>query len=113
MIDSYRFGMMKIRGTSYASDLVILPSRIISDWWRKRGHHLELTDITSFLDEIHETAVIGTGRFNMMKVSDELIHAMDERGITTIILPTSKAWKRFNELYDADSNITGMFHLTC
>lgn len=113
MIDSYHFGEMWIEGIRYRNDLAILPSRIESNWRRTRGHQLQMEDIKSFLDEIGEFVVIGTGRIGMMKVSDDIINELEKQGITVIVKPTSEAWKQFNALHNADMTVTGMFHLTC
>ena len=113
MINAYRFGVMQVQNSTYGKDLVILPSRIVPNWRRLRGHVLDLADIRVFLDEIGDVVVIGTGLFDMMKVSDNVIQELERHGISVVVFPTSKAWKQFNKFHSDGANVTGMFHLTC
>lgn len=33
-IERYSFGSISVGGRSYTSDLIVLPDRIVADWWR-------------------------------------------------------------------------------
>ena len=37
-IEDYRFGQMIIDGRTYTRNLVLLPDRVMANWWRKEGH---------------------------------------------------------------------------
>ena len=49
MIEEYKFGFIRIDGEEYRRDLVILPDKIIPDWWREKGHRLSLDGKANFL----------------------------------------------------------------
>jgi hypothetical protein len=49
-IDSYSFGVMKVEGAEYSSDLIILGDSIRPNWWRKDGHSLVMEDIEQVLE---------------------------------------------------------------
>lgn len=114
MIDSYSFGRMTINGKEYRKDLIILPDgTIISPWWRKSGHKLMLEDLDAVVDSGAKTLVIGTGKPGFMKPDASLLTDLQERGIKTIVMPSSKAVEKFNSLSDEFDNVAACFHLTC
>jgi hypothetical protein len=47
-IDSYKFGRIVIDGQAYSRDVIILPDRVIRDWWRDSGHILHPMTCFSF-----------------------------------------------------------------
>ncbi len=112
MIDSYSFGAMIVDGMTYTADLILLPERIVSSWWRKEGHRLALEDIQGILQEKIEALVIGTGFFGLMKVNPEVRKAAESKGILIRVEKTTKAVQIFNELA-VSKKTAGAFHLTC
>lgn len=111
-IDKYEFGRIVIEGKTYTHDLIIMPDRIIDNWWRQTGHNLCLQDLAEVLANPPEVLIIGTGYSGVMKVPPELIAELEERGIQTIVEHTPLAVKRFNELSKAH-NVAAALHLTC
>jgi hypothetical protein len=53
-IDDYRFGRIVIDGHEERSDVILLPGRTVTHWWRRRGHELVLEDLDEVLDELPE-----------------------------------------------------------
>jgi len=49
-IEHYDFGRIVIDEVSFNKDVILLPDRIISNWWRKEGHRLCMDDIKEVLD---------------------------------------------------------------
>lgn len=112
IISEYKFGKMRIGGQSFNRDIIILPDRIIPNWWRIEGHLLQLEDLEGYLDQIPELIIIGTGKYGMMKVADELIQWLEVRKIKLFVEKTDLAVQEYNNLPD-NSNIVAAFHLTC
>lgn len=112
MIESYDFGAMVVDGMMCTDDLILLPDRIKSSWWRKEGHKLALEDIGDVLREDIEVLVIGTGFFGLMKVSSEVSQAVQSKGIVLRIEKTKQAAQIFNE-FAVHKKTAGAFHLTC
>ncbi len=110
-INSYSFGFMDVDGVAYTTDLIILPSRVIPNWWRKEGHTLCVEDLESVLGESPQVLVIGTGYDGRLRVTEEVKETARRAGIRLIIEPTLSAWKTFNEL--EEERKAGAFHLTC
>ena len=114
-IDDYAFGRIVINGKEYTHDVVITPSKIIDNWWRKEGHRVYLEDLTKYgvFNEDFEYIVFGTGYHGFVRVEDEVIKELERRGIKYYIAPTKEAVKKFNELSEKGVKVVGAFHLTC
>jgi hypothetical protein len=59
-IDHYEFGRIVIDGREETRDLIILPGRVVQNWWRREGHALVLHDLVEVLDELPPHLVVGT-----------------------------------------------------
>lgn len=113
MIESYRFGQMVVDGIYYTRDLVVLPRRVIPEWWRGEGHVLAPEDLSALVHELPSVVVIGTGMFGMMRVTQESLDLLATRGIVVVVERTGIAWKRFNQYVRRGEAVAGAFHLTC
>jgi hypothetical protein len=49
-IDHYEFGRIVIDGREETRDLIILPDRMVLNWWRQEGHALVVDDLGEVLD---------------------------------------------------------------
>ena len=83
-IEDYRFGHIVVDGEGYRHDLIILPDRIVSGWWRKRGHVLRTDDLDAMFEADVDLLVVGQGSFGMMKVPQETVQALEASGIEVI-----------------------------
>jgi hypothetical protein len=54
-IDHYEFGRIVVDGCQKTKDLIILPDRVVRNWWRKDGHALVLKDLADVLNELPGT----------------------------------------------------------
>jgi hypothetical protein len=66
-IDGYRFGHIVVDGEEYTRDVIILPRRVIPNWWREEGHALVLNDLGDVLDELPGRLIVGTGASGQMR----------------------------------------------
>ena len=112
-IDHYDFGEIVINGKRYTNDVIILPDRVISDWWREEGHNLKLVDIFDILDEDFEYLIIGTGYYGRMSVEDEVIKEFEKRGKRVFIYRTKEAVREYNNLVESGKKVAAALHLTC
>ena len=110
-IGGYRFGHVEIDGQAFDFDVIVLPERIVSDWWRKDGHSLCLDDLRDVLDELPRHLVVGSGHDARMRPEAGALRELEARGIEVEVLPTEMAIRRFDEL---DPRTTAAaLHLTC
>lgn len=110
MIDSYSFGRIVVDGVSYSRDLIILPDKIITTWWRREGHRLSVDDLKDIETVNIDNLVIGTGAYGLMKVDEGIKRKLEKRGIKVFAAPTKKAVEIYNSL---EGEKAGCFHLTC
>jgi hypothetical protein len=112
-IKSYEFGRIEINSTVYTNDVIIYDEHVNSSWWRKEGHYLQMEDIEEILKEKPDVIIIGTGKFDTMKVSSNVKEELDSRGIEAIYTSTDEACKRHNEISGSSKKIVTALHLTC
>jgi len=105
---------MVIDGREQHRDLILTPSEIRANWWRRQGHELTLSDLAGVLGPRVERLVVGTGAFGRMQPRPDLEETLRLRGVATEFLPTTQAVQRVNELLAAGADDwIAAFHLTC
>lgn len=110
-IEHYSFGRMVVDGQEHRRDLIVMPDRVLPDWWRSDGHSLALEDLEEVIDELPERLVLGCGADGCLRPDPAVIEALRRRGIEVEAMPTAEAVKRYGELDPART--AGAFHLTC
>jgi hypothetical protein len=69
IIEDYDFGILRIDGKEYHSDVIIYPEnphggcRVDGSWWQKEGHRLDRTDLDDVVNARPEVLVVGTGYY--------------------------------------------------
>lgn len=112
-IDHYSFGSMTVGGEKYTNDLIIFPEKVRSEWWRKEGHLLSLSDLKEVIDYLPEELIIGKGAMGVMQVPEEVLKELGSKGIKVTSLNTKEAALLFNEREAQGKKVVGAFHLTC
>lgn len=121
-IESYGFGCIVIDGETYTKDVIILPDRVIGNWWRQEGHALHPGDLADIVDlsapavapsEIRpQVLVVGQGAQGQMRVTSETQQALQASGIQLIAQPTEEACQTYNHLRE-QRKVAAALHLTC
>jgi hypothetical protein len=110
-IEDYEFGSIKIDGREESKDVIVMPDRVVRNWWRKDGHELVLEDLLEVLDELPERLIVGTGAYGRMKPDPKTLAQLAERGVDVEALPTKEAVELYNRLDPARA--AAALHLTC
>jgi hypothetical protein len=110
-IDEYDFGRIVVDGVEQTRDVILLPGRVVPNWWRRDGHRLVFADLEAVLDELPERLVVGTGAYGRMTPDPEALEQLHERGIEVEALHTGEAVRRYGAL-DPDRTAAAL-HLTC
>ncbi len=110
-IDGYRFGHVIVDGQEETRDVIVLPGRVVRNWWRREGHALVLEDLDDVLEELPEHLVVGTGAAGRMRPDPKALGRLRELGIEVEAMPTAEAVRRYGEL-DAERTAAAL-HLTC
>ena len=110
-LEDYSFGHVVVDGERHSRDLIVLPQRVVGDWWRKEGHSLVIEDLDEVLDELPERLIVGCGANGRLHPHPSVIEALAERGIEVEALPTDEAVRRYGESNPAST--AAALHLTC
>jgi hypothetical protein len=110
-IVDYRVGHVVVDGEAQAHDVIVLPERVLSDWWRADGHRLVLADLDDVIEELPERLVVGTGAYGQMRPDPETLEELRQRGVDVEALPTDEAVRRYGEL--DPRRTAAALHLTC
>jgi hypothetical protein len=112
-IDSYAFDRIVVDGREYTSDLIVLPTGVVPNWWRRRGHDLCADDLRVVLDAVPRCVVIGQGTHGLMQVSEEALTCLRDADIEVVCLPTAQAVDAYNERAARGDAVAAALHLTC
>lgn len=110
-LDDYSFGRIAVDGLEQTRDLIVLPGRVVTNWWRRDGHSLVLEDLAEVLDELPERLIVGIGADGWLRPDPAAIAELERRGIIVECLPTDAAVRRYGELDDRCT--AAALHLTC
>ena len=110
-IERYSFGHVVVDGEEETRDVIVLPGRVVRNWWRRDGHALVLEDLDEVVEELPPRLVVGTGAYGRLKPDPRTIERLRERGIEVESLPTEEAVRRYGELDAAQT--AAALHLTC
>lgn len=110
-IEGYAFGSLTVDGSHETRDVIVLPNRVVRNWWRREGHALVLEDLDEVLDELPERLILGTGAYGRMRPDPATLEELRRRGIEVEVLQTDDAVRRYLELDPA--NTAAALHLTC
>ena len=110
-IDSYTFGRIVIDGKTYTSDVLVFPERVVSPWWRRQGHLLQMEDLVEVIRERPEVLIVGKGFSGLMKVPQGLLDELGSLGIKVIAERTTRAVTIFNDY--SGGRVAAALHLTC
>lgn len=113
-IDGYSPGHVRVDGVEHTRDLIVLPDRVVANWWRRDGHSLALEDLEDVIDELPERLIVGCGYAGRLEPDPGVVEALSRRGTEVEALPTDAAVARYQELAAANpAAIAAALHLTC
>jgi hypothetical protein len=110
-ISDYEFGRVVVDGEDHARDVIVLPGRVVPDWWRQDGHSLVLADLEDVLDELPERLIVGCGAQGRLRPNPSVLEALAERGVEVEAVPTDEAVRRYGRSDPART--AAALHLTC
>lgn len=107
----YSFGRVVVDGEEQTLDLIVLPDRVVTNWWRREGHSLTMEDLAEVEAELPEKLILGTGAHGRLRPPRAVIEELERRGIEVEVLRTDDAVRRYGEL-DGERTAAAL-HLTC
>jgi hypothetical protein len=110
-LSDYSFGSLTVDGERHTRDLIVLPDRVVSDWWRQEGHSLAMADFDEVINELPERLVLGCGRDGRLRPPTAVLDELRARGVEVEAMPTVEAVQRYGEL--DPQRTAAALHLTC
>ena len=110
-IEGYRFGRVLVDGDEQTKDVIVLPERVLTNWWRAEGHGLVLADLDEVLEELPAHLIVGTGAYGRLGPDPKTLDELRVRGVEVEALPTEEAVRRYAEL--DPGRTAAALHLTC
>jgi hypothetical protein len=110
-LEGYSFGRVVVDGREETKDVIVLPERVVRNWWRRDGHSLVLEDLEAVLDELPALLLVGTGAYGRMRPDPGTIEKLRERGVEVEALPTEEAVRRYQAANPTET--AAALHLTC
>jgi hypothetical protein len=113
-LTEYEFGRIRVDGSEHTRDVIVLPDRVVADWWRRDGHSLVYEDLDEVADELPERLVVGCGHDGRLRPDPSVAEALARISVEMEALPTADAVRRYNELETANpAAVAAALHLTC
>lgn len=110
-LEDYSFGRVTADGQEQTRDLIVLPDRVVTDWWRRDGHSLVMEDLDEVAGELPERLVVGCGADGRLRPDPAVIEELERRGVEVEVLRTGEAVRRYNDL--DERRTAAALHLTC
>jgi hypothetical protein len=110
-ITEYSFGRIVVDGAEHDRDVIILPDRVVSNWWRKDGHSLVESDLEGVIDDLPNRLIVGCGAYGRLHPAPETLDSLRKQGIKVEVVPTGEAVERLNAS-DLEKTAAAL-HLTC
>lgn len=86
------------------------------DWNETGTDHepgVQPADVEELLDKGSEIVILGRGQQERLRVMDETLELIQDRGATSEVLETTAAVERYNELVEEDAAVGALIHSTC
>jgi hypothetical protein len=110
-LGDYSFGSLTVDGERHTRDLIVLPDRVVRDWWRREGHSLAIEDLDQVIDKLPDRLILGCGAHSRLEPPAAVLEQLRARGVEVEALPTAEAVRRYGELDPART--AAALHLTC
>jgi hypothetical protein len=110
-LEDYSFGRVIVDGSEQTGDLIVLPDRVVTNWWRREGHSLALEDLEEVLERLPERLIVGVGAYGRLRPDPAVMAELERRGVTVECLHTDAAVRRYGELDERST--AAALHLTC
>jgi hypothetical protein len=110
-LSEYSFGRLRVDGEEHTKDLIVLPGRVVSDWWRREGHSLAIEDLDDVMGELPDRLILGCGAHGRLEPPRAVLDQLRARGVEVEAMPTADAVRRYGEL-DPEHTAAAL-HLTC
>ncbi len=111
-VEHYSFGVIRLDGREFRHDVIVYGD-FVKKWWRKEGHRVQLEDVEDLFELKPDIVVIGTGYYGVVKVDEDVVEKLKERGIEVVCEDSKRAVEIYNKLLKEGKKVALAIHLTC
>ena len=116
-INSFNFGFIVVDGKQYVYDVLILPDGTVKEREHSKArlgsHTIGRAEIEELAKMKPETIIVGIGTNGMATVSPDAQLYRLEAKLNLIVLPSSEAVEKLNQLVDEGKRVAALIHITC
>jgi len=116
-INRYNFGSIVIDGKQYVCDVLILTDGTIKERETSKAgfssHKIVWGDVAKIVNEQPQVIVIGTGASGLARLSLDAGIKLRKANLNLVVLPSSQAVERFNQLTQEGKRVAALIHITC
>jgi hypothetical protein len=116
LITALSWGHIEVEGCGSFKDAKLYPSGARSWNWKETGTEhepgIQFSDVEELLEHGAEVVVLSRGVHGRLKVREDTLRKLEERGIEAHVLKSKEAVKFYNQLRE-DKPVGGLFHSTC
>ena len=116
-INSFNFGFIVVDGKQYIYDVVILPDGTVKEREASKArlgsHTISWSDVASIVNSQPEVMVIGSGVSALAKLSEDVGVNLRQANLDLVVLPSSQAVEKFNQLTGEGKRVAALIHVTC
>ncbi len=116
-VNNFSFGSIIIDNKKYSRDVFIFSDGSVErrqgGIWMFGSHNIKQKEIERLLKGKPEVVIVGTGTDNLARLSREAESWGKEKKLELIVLPSSEAVARLNELADQGRKAAAIIHITC
>ena len=116
-VSRFDFGSIVIDGKQYSYDVVVLPDGTIKEREASKakfgGHTIGKAEIEELAKMKPETVIVGTGTDGMATVSEDGQAYARGAKLNLVVLASSKAIEKLNQLTREGKRVAALIHITC
>ena len=116
-INSFNFGFIVVDGRQHVPDALILPDSTVRERQPGRGrlgsHSITGSEIENLYKTQPDVIVVGTGMSGLARLSEEAEAFLAQAGVNPVLLPSSQAVEKFNQLVGEGKRVAALIHITC
>ncbi len=116
-IISVKWGRMEVESLGHGKDFRLWPGGGKRWDWRESGTRhspgIQVSDCKELVENGCRIVILSRGMLLRLKIPNQTIAYLEEKGIEVVVAETKKAVKNYNSRVERGEAVGGLFHSTC
>ncbi len=116
-VNSFEFGSIVIDDKQYDYDVVVLPDGTVREREAAKAkfgeHAIKRSEIEELVKTNPEIMIVGTGTDGLASMSKDTQGYARKAKLNLVVLPSSEAIQKLNQLLDERKRVAALIHITC